>query len=175
VDWLLWLCLGVLHFALAMNEKLIMLEWLWMRWLGCIYSQPLPSRCWRWAHRTVTVHCSVHAMSVRLLGFGAVDRWSVLSSCCTGQSGATPDSPMTSDFCALTSAVALFIRRNDSWRAGSRCSAGSPDSLMNYSEARFWIPESGLFEGRLALHTGHCPVRQKSAHSKSCSNFWLSP
>jgi hypothetical protein len=34
VDWLLWLCLGVLHFALAMNEKLRMLGWLWMRWLG---------------------------------------------------------------------------------------------------------------------------------------------
>jgi hypothetical protein len=51
-----------------------------------------------------TVRCPVRATSARLLGFGAVDRWSALSSCCTGQSGAPLDSPMTSDFCA-----ALFI------------------------------------------------------------------
>jgi hypothetical protein len=61
------------------------------------------------AHRTVTVHCPVHTMSARHLGFGAVDRWSGLSFCCIGQSGATPDSPVTFDFCALTSAVVLFI------------------------------------------------------------------
>jgi hypothetical protein len=61
------------------------------------------------AHRTVTVHCPVRATSARPLGFGAVDRWSRLSFCCTGQFGATPDSPVTSDFCALTSDAALFI------------------------------------------------------------------
>jgi hypothetical protein len=43
--------------------------------------------CWRWAHRTITVHCPVRAMSVHPLGFGPVDRWSRLSFCCTGQSG----------------------------------------------------------------------------------------
>jgi hypothetical protein len=61
------------------------------------------------AHRTVIVHCPVCAMSARPLGFGAVDRWSALSSCCIEQSDATPDSPVTSDFCALTSIAALFI------------------------------------------------------------------
>jgi hypothetical protein len=50
------------------------------------------------------VHCPVRATSAQLLGFGAVDRWGALSSCCTGQSGATPDSPVTFDFAALTSA-----------------------------------------------------------------------
>jgi hypothetical protein len=77
--------------------------------LGGIYSpQPLPS-CWQSllamgtpdspvAHRTVNVHCPVRATSARPLGFGAVDHWSTLSFCCTGQSGATPDSPVTSDF-----------------------------------------------------------------------------
>jgi hypothetical protein len=39
------------------------------------------------AHRTVTVHCPVRAMSARPLGFGVVDRWSALSFFCTGQSG----------------------------------------------------------------------------------------
>jgi hypothetical protein len=51
-------------------------------------------------HWIVTVHCPVRATSADLLGFGEVDRWSVLSSCCTGQSCAIPDSPVTSDFCA---------------------------------------------------------------------------
>jgi hypothetical protein len=79
--------------------------------VGGIYSpQPLPSR-WQSllamgtpdspvAHRTVTVHSPVRATSARPLGFGAVDRCRSLSFCCTGQSGATPDSPVTSDFCA---------------------------------------------------------------------------
>jgi hypothetical protein len=55
-------------------------------------------------HRTVIVQCPVCATSAQPLGFGAVDRWGGLSSCCTGQSGATPDSLVPSDFCA-----ALFI------------------------------------------------------------------
>jgi hypothetical protein len=56
------------------------------------------------AYRTVTIHCPVRATSARPLGFGAVDRWSPLSFCCTGQSGATLDSLVSSDVCALTSA-----------------------------------------------------------------------
>jgi hypothetical protein len=63
--------------------------------VGGIYSpQPLPSR-WQGQlamgapdspvrHRTVTVHCLVRATTTRLLGFGAVDRWSRVSFCCTG-------------------------------------------------------------------------------------------
>jgi hypothetical protein len=43
--------------------------------VGGIYSpQPLPSCCWRCAHRTITVHCLVCATSARPLGFGAIDR-----------------------------------------------------------------------------------------------------
>jgi hypothetical protein len=87
--------------------------------VGGFYSpQPLPSRWQRLlsmgapdspvAHRTDIIHCPVCATSACLLGFGAVDRWSRLSFCCTGQSGATSDSPVTSDFCALTSVMALF-------------------------------------------------------------------
>jgi hypothetical protein len=70
--------------------------------VGGIYSlQPLPSH---WlvllamgtsdspvVHRTGIVHYPVHVMSVRPLGFGAVDRWNPFSCSCTGQSGATPD------------------------------------------------------------------------------------
>jgi hypothetical protein len=65
--------------------------------VGGIYSpQPLPS-CWQRLlamgapdspvrHQTTTVHCPVRATSAQPLGFRAVDRWSRLSSCCTGQS-----------------------------------------------------------------------------------------
>jgi hypothetical protein len=54
-------------------------------------------------HRTATVHCPVRATSTQPLGFRAGRPLEPLSSCCTGQSGATPDSPVPSDFCALTS------------------------------------------------------------------------
>jgi hypothetical protein len=66
--------------------------------VGGIYSpQPLPSR-WHSllamgtpdspvVHRTDTIHCPMRATSARPLGFGAVDRWSSLSFCCTGQFG----------------------------------------------------------------------------------------
>jgi hypothetical protein len=54
-------------------------------------------------HRTVTMHYLVRATSVQPLGFGADRPLEPLSSCCTRQSGATPDSPVPSDFCALTS------------------------------------------------------------------------
>jgi hypothetical protein len=63
--------------------------------VGGIYSpNHYSSRCYRWAHRTW--HCSLSgACHVSWpLGFGAVDRWSPLSSCGTGQSGGTPDSPV---------------------------------------------------------------------------------
>jgi hypothetical protein len=39
------------------------------------------------AHRIFTINCPVRATSTRPLGFGAVNRWSRLSFCCTGQSG----------------------------------------------------------------------------------------
>jgi hypothetical protein len=54
-------------------------------------------------HRTVIVHYLVHATSAQPLGFGAGRPLEPLSSCCTGQSGATLDNPVPSDFCALTS------------------------------------------------------------------------
>jgi hypothetical protein len=44
----------------------------------------------------------------QLLGFGAKSIVGALSPCGTGQSGATPDSPVPSYFVALTSAAALF-------------------------------------------------------------------
>jgi hypothetical protein len=85
-----------------------------MEVVGGIYSlQPLPSR---WltllstgtpdspmVHRTW--HCSLSGARhvSRPLGFGAIDRLSLLYSCCTGQSDGTPDSPVCFDFAVMTS------------------------------------------------------------------------
>jgi hypothetical protein len=44
-------------------------------------------------HRTGTVPCSVRRHVTQPVGFGAGRPLEALSSCGTGQSGATPDSP----------------------------------------------------------------------------------
>jgi hypothetical protein len=87
-------------------------------------------------HRTVrcaTRHCPVRQPrhpTVRVLTVSTVG---ALTSCRTGQSGATPDSycsvsgaPLTP---ALTSACTVHAFANDCC-AVSRCSAGTPDSLV---------------------------------------------
>jgi hypothetical protein len=51
----------------------------------------------------------VRATSAQPLGFGVVDRWRRLSSSCTGQSGATPDSPVPFDFYASDSIATLLL------------------------------------------------------------------
>jgi hypothetical protein len=56
-------------------------------------------------HRIGTVRCPVRHHVTQLLGFGEKLTIGALSSCGTGQSGATPDSTVPSDFAALTSAV----------------------------------------------------------------------
>jgi hypothetical protein len=107
-------------------------------------------------HRTTTVHCPVRATSAQPLGFRAGRPLEPLSSCCTGQSGATQDSLVPSKFWH-----ALFMAAGDRWRAGSRCSTGSPDSPVNYSGARPGIPESDWF----------ITVRPSASDTVRCANF----
>jgi hypothetical protein len=105
--------------------------------------------------RTVTVHCPLCATSAQPLGFRAVDRWSRLSSCCTKQSGATPDSPVASDFCALTSAATLFTivalhsrslaRREPLLRLLTGQSGAHRTVWWIIVECACWISESGWF------------------------------
>jgi hypothetical protein len=59
-------------------------------------------------HRTGTVRCLVRRHVTQPLGFGAKSIVGALYSCGTGQSGATPDSLVPSDFAALISTAALF-------------------------------------------------------------------
>jgi hypothetical protein len=160
------MCLGVNALALVLNVIFWKLVCQRMWWLGGIYS-PQPF-CSRWPrllamgapdspvhHRTGTVQCLVHAMSAHSLGFWAVDRWRRLSSSCTGQSGATPDSlvPHRTVRCLLTLLLWLLhstvhhccFSQSRLLAPGSRCSVGSPDSPLNYSGARLHFPESGWF------------------------------
>jgi hypothetical protein len=114
-----------------------------MRWLGVfIAPNHFHSRwggCWRWAHRTGIVCFPVHRHVSRPLGFGAWSTVGALSSCGTGQSGVTPDSPVPSDFIALTSVVTLFTCQGRPLRVDSRCFAGTPDSPVNYSGGRLKV------------------------------------
>jgi hypothetical protein len=154
-----------------------------MRWLGGIYSpQPLPSR-WLFlltmgtldspmAHRTVTVHCPVRAMSARLLG---LELLTVVTLCLFD----APNSPVTSDFAALTyvrHCSSLYTPAVDRWRAGSRCSVGSPDSPVNYSGARLansreWLVRSCL--GLVHRRVSGAPI--DSTLSYLAPNFIVPP
>jgi hypothetical protein len=164
--------------------------------VGSIYSlQPLPSR---WlsllamgttdslvAHRTCIVHCPVHAMSARLLGFGVVDRWNPLFSSGTGQSGGTLDMSGAFWLCCLTSARALFaftVHCSRPLVPGYRCSVGSPDMSGAHRTVRWIIaehalkkPESGLFAWCSFWCTGHCPLGHLPAHSHVLLQILLIP
>jgi hypothetical protein len=114
-----------------------------------------------------------------------------LSSSGTGQSGAAPDR-----HCSLSSAP--LTGGSDSARtvhhcssgarafavdrcAGSRCSAVTPDSLVNYSGARPEKPESGEFETVRSWCTGHCLVAHRTVrcarpgHTRFLAPLYLNP
>jgi hypothetical protein len=88
-------------------------------------------------HRTITVHCPVRLLAP------------ALTSACAGA------------HCLLS----LFICRRPLARS-SRCSAGTPDSPVNYSGAASQIPEAGKFElilpgapDTVRWHTGQSGAR----------------
>jgi hypothetical protein len=98
-------------------------------------------------HRTVSGapprHLVDRPLSWSTVG-GFVLIWHQTVRCHTGQSGA----PLTA---ALTSAAILFIRQSRPLRADSRCSAGAPDSPVNYSGVVSGKPEGEEFE---LIHPG---------------------
>jgi hypothetical protein len=116
----------------------------WIEVVGGIYSpNHYPNRCYRWVDQTVwwctghdTVHCPVSATSADRWG---LERLTVEVFCLL----AAPDSPVRSDFAALTSALCTFLLFTavDRW-----CSwpllcwltghvRRTPDSPVNYSGA----------------------------------------
>jgi hypothetical protein len=68
----------------------------------------------------------------------------------------------------------MFLLSESTVGAGSRCSAGIPDSPVTYSGVRSGIPESGWFE---VVRPGapDSPVRHFSAHSSPFVSFRLCP
>jgi hypothetical protein len=108
-----------------------------------------------------------------ILTIGASDIWA------TGQSGGAPDS-----HCSLSGAPSGAALNSGALRAhcsafnayckrplarSSRCSAGTPDSPVNYSGAAPRIPEGGEFGAEfpgapdtVRWCTGHCPVAHRT-------------
>jgi hypothetical protein len=130
-------------------------------WGGIYCNQP---NCSRWRrllamgapdspvrHRTVSGapprHPVVRAWSWSTVGGFVLMRHRTVR-CHTGQSGA----PLTcySDFCRVTVLHCSSVRV-DRCSADSRCSAGAPDSPMNYSGAATGKPEAEEFE---LIHPG---------------------
>jgi hypothetical protein len=108
--------------------------------------------CCRWAHRTLsgTPATSPNRRVLTVSTGGALTIWA------TGQSGVAPD-----NHCSLSgvpSGAALTLRElsvhcsrcrrplESTVALGSRCSAGTPDSPVNYSGVRPQKPEGEEFE-----------------------------
>jgi hypothetical protein len=120
-------------------------------WGGIYSHQPNCSRWRRMLAMGATGQCPVRCHVTLSLGLRAGQPLEALSSCGTGQSGVTPDSPVPLWPAALTSAVVLFICQSRPLRTDSRCSAGAPDSPVAHWTVRWIIAELRL--GNLKLQS----------------------
>jgi hypothetical protein len=94
-----------------------------------------------------------------------------------GQSGAAPDrhcslsgAPLTSALTSVANCSAVRGTVQSTVAPKSRCSAGAPDSPVNYSGATL-----EKLEGEGSWCTGQCPVHQTKAHLGSFAPFFLNP
>jgi hypothetical protein len=121
-------------------------------------------------------HPTVRVLTVLTVG--------ALSSCGTGQSGAAPDR-----YCAL-SGTPLALRSDSAAHCSSRqvllqsivarssrCSAGTPDSPVNYSGAALLKPEGEEFASVWSWCTGHYPVAHQTVRCArpGCSSISFAP
>jgi hypothetical protein len=129
--------------------------------------------CCRWAHRTV--RCASHI--TQQLGFGSFWPLEALSS--SGTRHALFTIRCASDFCALTLRALFFTFQRSSRLfavvrcASSRCSAGAPDSPVNYSGARPKKPEGGEFGTVRSWCTWHCPVAHRTVRCARPGHSWF--
>jgi hypothetical protein len=114
--------------------------------------------CYRWAHRIGTVGCPVRHHVTQPLGFGSSRPLASLSSCGTGQSGAAPDRS-----CSLSGAPLTI----------SCCSAGAPNSPVNYIGGRLQKPESGWLDSVRSWCTRHCPVAHRTVRCARPQYTWF--
>jgi hypothetical protein len=153
-----------------------------MRWLGVFIA---PNHflavgwvCWRWAHRTDTVHCSMRATSARPLGF---DRWSLRPVATSDSPVPHQTCPVTSDFVALTTVAHCSLLQSTidaqwlllRWLTGHV--RRTPDSPVNYSGAR--PEETRKWLVRVCMGLVHRTVfgAPFSAHSQVLLQILLSP
>jgi hypothetical protein len=144
--------------------------------VGGIYSPNYQNNRWGGLLRQPR-HPTVRVQTVSTVG--AVTAWA------TGQSGVAPDR-----HCSLSgvpSGAALTLRElfahcsrcrrslESTVALGSLCSAGTPDSPVNYSGARTQKAEGEEFEVDPPWCTGHCPVRQTRIHFGFFCSFLLNP
>jgi hypothetical protein len=115
-----------------------------MRWLG-VFIAPNHFHSRRW--RLLAMGAPPRQLSIRVWSSWPLERLVVLLHwtvrCRTGQSGAFW--LLRSDFLH-----ALFTTAGDRWRAGSRCSAGLPDSPVAHRTVRWIIVERALELPRVA-------------------------
>jgi hypothetical protein len=141
----------------------------------------------RWAYRTVrcaTGHCPVRQPrhpTVRVLTVSTVG---ALTSWGTGQSGVAPD--MHCSLSGAPSGAALTLRELSTHCSrcrrpleltvalDSRCSAGTPESPVNYSGAALQKPEGEEFES-IAPGAPDSPVRQTRVLFGFFCSFVLNP
>jgi hypothetical protein len=145
----------------------------WGGWGVFVASQPLISVGWILLAMGAP-NSLVCTTSAQPLGFGAGRTFEPLSSCCTRQSGVLWLLCDTVHQCSFW--------RNNRWCGGSRCSADSPDSSVNYSGARPWNSWEwlvhvlyGLVHLTLSGGTPDSPLRHFSAHSSYVLHFLLWP
>jgi hypothetical protein len=157
-----------------------------MWWLGGIYSPNHQVAVWPRLlamgapdspvrHRTRTIQCLVLCHVSQLLGSRAGQPLEALSSCGTGQFGATSNCPVPlrlrcSNFCAILFTT-IALCRVDRWRREPLLRwligqfGGTPDSPVNYSGARPRFSDSGWLRvvrpgapDNVRWCTGHCPM-----------------
>jgi hypothetical protein len=145
--------------------------------IGGIYSPQPPSSCWGKLlavdapdspvrHRTDPVHCPMHRHVTQSLGSGAR---STVGGFVLLRHRTLSGAPLTLHALFLCQRLLqLTVARV------SRCSAGTPDSLVNYSGERLPKPESGWLNPVRAWCTGQSGAPDQSTLGFFCS-FKLDP
>jgi hypothetical protein len=94
-----------------------------------------------------------------------------LSSCGTGQSGATPDRHYSLSGAPLAAALTSMrtVALQSTVALDSHCSAGAPDSPVNYSGARPQKPEGDEFAAVRSWCTGQSGAPDQGTLGFLCS------
>ena len=140
-----------------------------------IYSPQPPTSRWGRLLAMGTPDSPVRRHSTQPLGFWSSSPLEVLSSCGTGQSGATPDRSCSLSGASLTLHALFLCQRllQPTVARVSRCSTGASDSPVNYSGVRLRKPESGWLDSVRSWCTRHCPVAHRTIRCARPQHTWF--